>query len=97
MKFAAWNIDKTLYVMSFASISSDKFKLDKNDVIFDVLKVEILFSLFVIKIIFAKLTLNQELVLFVGVTKDLVNVLNVAYWNEFRDCFAFYEITFRFF
>lgn len=97
MKFAAWNIDKTLYVMSFASISSDKFKLDKNDVIFDVLKVEILFSLFVIKIIFAKLTLNQELVLFVSVTKDLVNVLNVANWNEFRDCFAFYEITFRFF
>ena len=97
MKFAAWNIDKTLYVMSFASISSDKFKLDKNDVIFDVLKVEILFSFFVIKIIFTKLTLNQELVLFVSITENLVNVLNVANRYEFRDCFAFYEISFRFF
>lgn len=97
MKFAAWNIDKTLHVMSFTGVSSNKFELHKNDVIFDVLKIKTLFAFFINKIVFTKLALNQEFVLFICVTEDLVNVLDVADGNEFRDCLSFYEITFRLF
>lgn len=95
MQLAAWNIDKTFNVMSSASIFSHKFELDENDVILYVLKVKALSAFFVVKIVFAKLALNQKLVLFIGITEDLVNLLDVAYGNEFRDCLAFYYITFR--
>ena len=58
MQLAAWNIDKSLNVMSFASISSHKFELDENDVILYVLKVKALSAFFVVKIVFSKLALN---------------------------------------
>ena len=58
VQLAAWNIDKSLNVMSFASIFSHKFELDENDVILYVLKVKALSAFFVVKIVFSKLALN---------------------------------------
>lgn len=77
--------------MSFAGIFPNKFELDKDYVILDILEVKIFLTLFIFKVIFSKLALNQNFVFFICITENLVNMLDVSNWNKFWNSFPFFK------